>query len=68
MRMAGLKAIDTVIESTAVLIKSKHPLNQKLVDLIASRISGVISMNLPCSCFLLSYQANLDLSCVPLPR
>lgn len=43
MRVAGLKAIDTVIESTAVLIKSKYPLNQRLVDLIASRISGVIT-------------------------
>lgn len=43
MRAAGLKAIDTVVESTAVLIKSKRPSNQKLVDLIASRIKGVIS-------------------------
>ena len=43
MKAAGLKAIDTVVDSTAVLIKSKHPSNQKLVDLIASRISGVIS-------------------------
>ena len=42
MRAAGLRAIDTVVKSTAVLIKSKHPSNQKLVDLIASRISGVI--------------------------
>ena len=43
MRAAGLKAIDTVIESTAVLIGSKHPSNSKLVDLIVSRIKGVIS-------------------------
>lgn len=43
MKAAGLKAIDTVVESTAVLIKSKRPSNQKLVDLIASRIKGVIS-------------------------
>ncbi len=43
MKAAGLKAIDTVVESTAVLIKSKHPSNQKLIDLIASRIKGVIS-------------------------
>ena len=42
MKAAGLKPIDTVVESTAVLIKSKHPSNQKLVDLIASRIGGVI--------------------------
>lgn len=43
MKAAGLKAIDTVIESTAVLIQSKNPSNQRLVDMIASRISGVIS-------------------------
>ena len=46
MKAAGLKAIDTVVESTATLIKSKHPSNQRLVDMIASRISGVISKSL----------------------
>ena len=44
MKAAGLKAIDTVVESTAVLIKSKHPSNQTLVDLITERIKGVIGM------------------------
>ena len=43
MKAAGLKAIDTVVESTAILIKSKHPSNLKLVNMIASRIKGVIS-------------------------
>jgi len=43
MKAAGLKAIETVFESTAVLIKSKHTSNQKLVDMIARRIRGVIS-------------------------
>ena len=43
MKAAGLVDIDTVITSTAVLIKSKHPSNQRMVDLIASRIKGVIS-------------------------
>jgi ATP phosphoribosyltransferase len=43
MRAAGLTAIDTVVESTAVLIKSKKPSDQKLVDLIAARIQGVIT-------------------------
>lgn len=43
MRAAGLKAISTVVESTAVLIKSRHPCNSQLVDLIHSRIRGVIS-------------------------
>lgn len=44
MKAAGLKAIDTVVSSTAVLIKSKSPTNPEMVDLIASRILGVISM------------------------
>ena len=43
MRAAGLKAIATVVESTAVLISSKHPSDPKLVSLIASRIRGVIT-------------------------
>ena len=43
MKAAGLKAIDTVYESTATLIKSRRPSNDKLVNLIASRINGVIS-------------------------
>lgn len=43
MRAAGLHAIDTVVESTAVLIKSKTSSNQKLIRLIAARISGVIT-------------------------
>ncbi|OKL62187.1 ATP phosphoribosyltransferase [Talaromyces atroroseus] len=41
MKAAGLKAIDTVVQSTAVLIKSKNTKNE-LVDLIANRIRGVI--------------------------
>lgn len=43
MRAAGLQAIDTVVESTAVLIKSKSVSNEKLVKLIAARILGVIN-------------------------
>ncbi|KAF4309165.1 ATP phosphoribosyltransferase (ATP-PRTase) (ATP-PRT) [Botryosphaeria dothidea] len=43
MRAAGLKAISTVIETTAILIKSKKPSDPKLVDLIAARIRGVIT-------------------------
>ncbi|MCJ1401328.1 ATP phosphoribosyltransferase (ATP-PRTase) (ATP-PRT) [Xylographa trunciseda] len=43
MKAAGLKAIDTVITSTAVLIKNKNSKNQEMIDLIASRISGVIT-------------------------
>ncbi|KAF2090652.1 HisG-domain-containing protein [Saccharata proteae CBS 121410] len=43
MRAAGLKAISTVVESTAILIKSKNVSDPKLVDLIAARIRGVIT-------------------------
>jgi ATP phosphoribosyltransferase len=43
MKAAGLKAIDTVAETSALLIKSKAPSNPELVDLIASRIGGVIT-------------------------
>ena len=43
MRAAGLKAIDTVVESTAVLIKSRKVSNEKIVNLIAARIRGVIT-------------------------
>lgn len=43
MKAAGLKAIDTVVSSTAILVKSKRPSNPALVELIASRIRGVIT-------------------------
>ena len=45
MKAAGLQAIDTVVESTAVLVKSKNTTNS-LVDLITPRIRGVISTSL----------------------
>jgi len=43
MKAAGLKPIDTVVSSTAVLIKSKNPTNLDIVELVAARIRGVIS-------------------------
>jgi ATP phosphoribosyltransferase len=46
MRAAGLKAISTVLETTAILIRSKNPTNIDLVNLIATRIRGVISKTL----------------------
>lgn len=46
MRAAGLKAISTVQPSSAILIKSKHPSDPKLVDLISARIKGVISKSM----------------------
>lgn len=42
MRAAGLKAIAAVVDSTAILVKSKHPTNPKLVELVTKRIRGVI--------------------------
>jgi ATP phosphoribosyltransferase len=45
MKAAGLKAIDTVVSSTAVLVKSKNPSNPEMVELIAARIKGVISQS-----------------------
>ena len=43
MKAAGLKAIDTVVNSKAVMIRSKRVANPKLVNLITSRIRGVIT-------------------------
>ncbi|KAK4168719.1 putative ATP phosphoribosyltransferase [Cladorrhinum sp. PSN259] len=43
MKAAGLKAIDTVVDTTAILIKSKAPSNPAMVELIAARIGGVIT-------------------------
>lgn len=43
MRAAGLKAISTVVSSSAILIKSKHASDPKLVELITARIKGVIT-------------------------
>lgn len=43
MKAAGLKPIDTVIASSAILVKSKNPSSPEMVELIASRIKGVIS-------------------------
>ncbi|KAK2819435.1 ATP phosphoribosyltransferase (ATP-PRTase) (ATP-PRT) [Arthroderma sp. PD_2] len=42
MKAAGLKAIDTVVSSNAVLVKSRKTTNP-LVELILSRIRGVIT-------------------------
>ena len=42
MKAAGLKAIATVLSSTAVLIKSRAPSNPPLINLITNRIRGGI--------------------------
>ncbi|KAK9476271.1 hypothetical protein V1514DRAFT_337369 [Lipomyces japonicus] len=43
MRAAGLKAIETIFDTSAVLIASKKPTHPELVDLIVSRIKGVLA-------------------------
>lgn len=43
MKAAGLMPIDTVVDSSAILIKSRTPRSTEMVDLIASRIRGVIT-------------------------
>ncbi|KAI9899528.1 hypothetical protein N3K66_005989 [Trichothecium roseum] len=60
MRAAGLKAIDTVVDSTAVLIRSRSPSNPEMVELIASRIRGVITAQKYVLC-----QYNIERSSLP---
>jgi ATP phosphoribosyltransferase len=43
MKAAGLKPIATILETTAILIKSSHPRNPQLITTIESRIRGVIN-------------------------
>jgi len=46
MRAAGLHAIETILKSEAVLIKSraqKHPDLEPLIKMVTSRIAGVIA-------------------------
>lgn len=48
MRAAGLHAIETILDSEAVLIKStvtKHPQLQPLIDRITHRLAGVVAAN-----------------------
>ncbi|KAI0020183.1 ATP phosphoribosyltransferase [Xylariomycetidae sp. FL0641] len=61
MRAAGLKAIDTVVDSTAILIKSREPSNPELLELIASRIRGVITAQRFVLC-----QYNVERSALPI--
>lgn len=63
MRAAGLKAIETVQESTAVLIKSRQPADDKLVRLLTSRIQGVITAQRYVSCMYNIPRTLLDKVC-----
>jgi ATP phosphoribosyltransferase len=60
MRAAGLKAISTVVSSSAIMIKSKHPSDPKLVDLITARIRGVITAQKYVLCTYNIERAKLD--------
>ncbi|KAF2456738.1 ATP phosphoribosyltransferase [Lineolata rhizophorae] len=63
MQAAGLKAIATVLDSTAVLVKSKRPSDPKLVDKIASRIRGVITAQKYVLCVYNVERSKLDQAC-----
>ncbi|KAF1953901.1 ATP phosphoribosyltransferase [Byssothecium circinans] len=63
MRAAGLTAISTVVESSAILIKSKHPSDSKLVDLITARIKGVITAQKYVLCTYNIERAKLSSAC-----
>lgn len=60
MRAAGLKAIATVVESSAILIRSKHPSDPKLVNKISNRIRGVITAQRYVLCTYNVARSNLE--------
>ncbi|KAI6245675.1 ATP phosphoribosyltransferase [Erysiphe necator] len=43
MKAAGLKAIDTVVNSTAILIQNFHSSDKEMIDLIVSRLRGIVA-------------------------
>ncbi|KAL6716156.1 ATP phosphoribosyltransferase (ATP-PRTase) (ATP-PRT) [Lecanora helva] len=68
MEAAGLKPIDTIFTSTAILIKSKRPSsNQKLIDRIASRINGVITADKYVLCQYNTPRHLLETACMITP-
>ncbi|KPI46049.1 ATP phosphoribosyltransferase [Cyphellophora attinorum] len=60
MRAAKLKAIDTVVESSAVLIKARKVSDQRLVDVVAARIRGVITAQRYVLCIYNAPRAKMD--------
>ena len=58
MRAAGLKAISTVVDTSAILVRSKHPSDPKLVELITARIKGVISASISFTSYLTNANTN----------
>jgi len=67
MRACGLHAIDTVVTSTAVLIKSRkpatNPSHKALINLITARIRGVITAQRYVLCSYNVKRSNLDAAC-----
>ncbi|KAF7768024.1 hypothetical protein Agabi119p4_7267 [Agaricus bisporus var. burnettii] len=62
MRAAGLHAIDTVLDTEAVLIKSKKDLSPEhvnLIDTISKRLAGVIAANNYVVCQYNVHESNL---------
>lgn len=45
MKAAGLHAIETILDTSAHLIYSKHPSHPELLDLIQSRFEGLLAAN-----------------------
>lgn len=60
MRAAGLKAIETIFETSAVLIASQHPTHKDLLDIIVGRIKGVIAAGKYVLCNYNCSRSNLD--------
>ncbi len=58
MRAAGLKAIDTILTTSAHLIASKNPTNPELLEIIRSRIEGVLAAKKYVLC---NYNASRDI-------
>ncbi|KAF2749819.1 HisG-domain-containing protein [Sporormia fimetaria CBS 119925] len=63
MRAAGLKAISTVVDTSAILIKSKQPSKPELVDLISARIRGVITAQKYVLCTYNIKRSQLEAAC-----
>ena len=57
MKVAGLHAISTLLETQAILIRNKNPSDPSLVNKITSRIKGVIAAN---KYVLLSYNVTRE--------
>ena len=52
MRVAGLKAISTVVDTSMILIKSRHATHPELIKQITSRIKGWIGKVITLPMFL----------------